>query len=73
MPAVIPSAAPAPVHSRRLKIAGIVVGAALVLTTLLLLLYFYVITPYLNEQQFAHLRELYDRSGTGQRQYHRLG
>ncbi len=65
MPAVIPSAAPAPVHSRRLKIAGIVVGAALVLTTLLLLLYFYVITPYLNEQQFAHLRELYDRSGTG--------
>lgn len=64
-PAVIPSAAPALVRSRRLKIAGIAIGAALVLTAFLLLLYFYVITPYLNEQQFAHLRDLYDRGGTG--------
>lgn len=60
-PVVIPSATPVAARSRRLKIAGIAVGGALVLAAVLLLLYFYVVTPYLNERQFAHLQELYDQ------------
>ncbi len=62
-PVVIPSAAPVNARARRLKIAGIAVGGALVLAAVLLLLYFYVVTPYLNERQFAHLQDMYDRGG----------
>ncbi len=59
--AVIPSAAPVKRPSRRLKIAGIAIGSAVVLVLVFLALYFYVITPYLNQRQFADLQDLYDR------------
>ncbi len=62
--AVIPSAAPVKRPSRRLKIAGIAIGSAVVLVLVFLALYFYVITPYLNQRQFAYLQDMYDRGNT---------